>query len=119
MPIYPELFPLSRRDSVSNQRVQNITAELHLRKSYFEEINNSWHREYLHQVHGAKGEIWSSSPNPAELGEIAQLVTATSGCAESLELSINCIAVVMEIVMRLVCAYSVDFCDDPPRGCIN
>ena len=70
VPIYPELFLLPPRDSTEEQRIQDVTAELQLRKLYFQELNDIWHREYLLQVLGAKGDIWRSNPNPLQQGEV-------------------------------------------------
>jgi len=70
VPIYPEMFLLPPHDSTEEQRTQDVTLELQQRRLYFRDINDIWHREYLLQVLGAKGEIWRSNPNPLQPGEV-------------------------------------------------
>jgi len=68
--VYPEQFLLPPRDVSEEQRDFRISQQLQLRKAYFEDLVTVWKREYLHQVLGAKGEIWRSRPNPLQIGEV-------------------------------------------------
>ena len=70
LPLCPEQFLLPPREATEEQRDFIANDELQLRKSYFQRLSGVWEREYLHQVLGAKGEIWKSSPNPLKIGEV-------------------------------------------------
>ena len=80
LPIYPEQFLISPRDTVEEQRDFNVSEDLRLRKMYVMQLSEIWEREYLHQVLGSKGEVWQSTPNPLRTGErnSAQLVPICS-----------------------------------------
>ena len=68
--VYPEQFLLPPRDVSEEQRDFLVSQQLQLRKAYFEDLAIVWKREYLHQVLGAKGEVWRSKPNPLQIGEV-------------------------------------------------
>ena len=68
--VYPEQFLLPPRDVSEEERDFEVTEQLQLRKAYFEDLADIWKREYLHQVLGAKGEVWRSKPNPLQIGEV-------------------------------------------------
>jgi len=68
--VYPEQFLLPPRDVSEEQRDFVVSQQLQLRKAYFEHLATVWKREYLHQVLGAKGEVWRSKPNPLQIGEV-------------------------------------------------
>lgn len=70
LPLYPEQFLLSPRDTVEEQRDFNVSEDLRLRKMYFTQLSEIWEREYLYQVLGSKGEVWQSTPNPLQTGEV-------------------------------------------------
>jgi len=70
LPLYPEQFLLSPRDTVEEQRDFNVSEDLRLRKMYFTQLSEIWEREYLYQVLGSKGEVWQSTPNPLRTGEV-------------------------------------------------
>jgi len=83
-------------------------------------IDNSLHKEYLHQVIGAKGEICRSSPNPVlQFGEVVLVGDGDKRLCWKL-------GVIQEQhsgrdghCRAATCAYRVNFCDDPSRSCIG
>jgi len=70
LPLCPEQFLLPPREATEEQRNFIASEELQFRKSYFQQLSAVWEREYLYQVLGSKGEIWKSSPNPLQIGEV-------------------------------------------------
>lgn len=71
LPVFPEQFLLPPAADVSlKQRDFDVTEQLQLRETYFQELSAIWHTEYLLQVLGSKGEIWKSQPSPLHLGEV-------------------------------------------------
>ena len=68
--VYPEQFLLPPRDVSEEQTDFVVSQQLQLRNAYFEDLVTVWKWEYLHQVLGAKGEVWHSKLNPLQIGEV-------------------------------------------------
>jgi len=70
LPLCPEQFLIPPRETAKEQRDFVASEEIHLRKSYYQQLSAIRETEYLYHVLGAKGEMWKSSPNPLQTGEV-------------------------------------------------
>ena len=65
IPLCPEQFLLpARTDGKEEERELNVSKEFQQRKKWLSSMNDLWKKEYLHQVLGSQGEVWTTQPNP-------------------------------------------------------
>ena len=64
IPLCPEQFLLQpQADGKEEERELNVSKEIQRRKKWLSSMNDLWKREYLHQVLGSQGKVWSTRPN--------------------------------------------------------
>ena len=59
-----------RADGKEEERELNVSKEIQQRKKWLSSMNDLWKKEYLHQVLGSQGEVWTTRPNPLKEREI-------------------------------------------------
>ena len=71
IPLCPEQFLLPpRADGKEEERELNVSKEFQQRKKWLSSMNDLWKKEYLHQVLGSQGEVWTTQPNPLKEREV-------------------------------------------------
>ena len=70
IPLCPEQFLLPPRADGKEEERENVSKEIQRRKKWLSSMNDLWKKEYLHQVLGSQGEVWSTRPNPLKEREI-------------------------------------------------
>ena len=65
IPLCPEqcLLP-PRTDGKEEERELNVAKEFQQKKKWLSSMNDLWKKEYLHQVLGFQGEVWTTQENP-------------------------------------------------------
>ena len=75
IPLCPEQFLLPpRTDGKEEERELNVSKEFQQRKKWLSSMNDLWKKEYLHQVLGSQGEVWTTQPNPLREKEVVLVV---------------------------------------------
>ena len=59
-----------RTDGKEEERELNVSKEFQQRKKWLSSLNDLWKKEYLHQVLGCQGEVWTTQPNPLKEREV-------------------------------------------------
>ena len=71
IPLCPEQFLLPpRTDGKEEERELNVSKEFQQRKKWLSSMNDLRKKEYLHQVLGSQGEVWTTQPNPLKEKEV-------------------------------------------------
>ena len=57
-------------DDKEEEKELNVSKEFQQRKKWLSSMNDLWKKEYLHQVLGSQGEVWTTKPNPLKEREV-------------------------------------------------
>ena len=69
IPLCLEQFLPPRIDGKEEERELNVSKEFQQRKKWLSSMNDLWKKEYLHQVLGFQGKVWTTQPNPLKKKE--------------------------------------------------
>jgi len=119
LPLCPEQFSMPPRETAEEQRDFVASEEIHLKKSYYQQLSAIWETEYLISFWEPKVKSGNSVQIRYRQEKLFSLVMVKRDLTGSLVSSRSCMSVVISGAEQLLFVYTMDCYDVLFRSCTN